>query len=408
VAERLRGIGRFQASAELFIQANKPELAVKAYKENQAWTDALRVTKDYMPTAKYNELLAEYQRFQSGGGSSGTDITNEARRLEGEGQYSEAVDEYLKVTRATTTDQDHLEKMWFSAVNLTINHVPARLPAVAKAVSDRLCEIGRYDQAAELYEGIDFHQQALEVYAKGGLFDKARQLAAQAGPKYSQYVQELYVQHLQASAMDGGDAGELMGEDETAGLEVYVRRGEWERVFEAAQRQGPAVYAEYTLRYAAVLSNDQGNPAQALQALMRGNSPYVQGQVVVYNKIAREMLGRGYQLGSDEQFEEACNQVKQCLYSLVVNMGSATGESEEVVVELQMLLVVAHLVSTRTICLEKNMTELAARISCSLCRYAGIIPADKVFYQAGSACMDLYKESGAAAWRSQGFLFLNR
>lgn len=41
-------------------------------------------------------------------------------------------------------------------------------------------EVKRFEQAGELYEGIDAHREAIDVYVEGGLVDKARELAQSA------------------------------------------------------------------------------------------------------------------------------------------------------------------------------------------------------------------------------------
>ena len=50
------------AKAEGFLlRAQRPELAVKLYKDNEMWPDALRVCKEYLPN-KLEQLRDEYDR----------------------------------------------------------------------------------------------------------------------------------------------------------------------------------------------------------------------------------------------------------------------------------------------------------------------------------------------------------
>ncbi len=47
------------------------------------------------------------------------------------------------------------------------------------------------------------------------------------------------------------------------------------------------------------------------------------------------------------------------------------------------------------------MDDIAARLSVSLLRHVGILPADRAFFEAGVSCK-------AMKWLSMGFVFLNR
>merc|ERR1711964_596927 len=51
-----------------------------------------------------------------------------------------------------------------------------------------------------------------------------------------------------------------------AGLEIYVQRKQWQKVFETARGQGPAISGRYAVVYARELLED-GKVAHALQAL---------------------------------------------------------------------------------------------------------------------------------------------
>ena len=73
-------------------------------------------------------------------------------------------------------------------------------------------------QAAELYEGIDKHREAIQVYMQGGMWDQAKELAKQVGPKVEREVQEAHAR-LDCGAGAVG-AGELEG-----GIRLRVRVG---------------------------------------------------------------------------------------------------------------------------------------------------------------------------------------
>lgn len=85
-------------------------------------------------------------------------------------------------------------------------------------------------QAAELYEGIDGHQEAVDIYIVAGLWDKARALsrsAAAARPRLASYVEDAYREHLLANE----EADQLVQSGSVVeGLEMYARQGLWQKV----------------------------------------------------------------------------------------------------------------------------------------------------------------------------------
>merc|ERR1719171_2508584 len=126
---------------------------------------------------------AAYMRGETPGSQSQEELMSRGRQLEEGREFSQAIDAYLQVTAAQAKSHDFLEEVWENAVKLAMNHVPNRIAEVVEIVSKRLIEINRYAQAAELYEGIDKHREAINVYMQGGLWDQAKELAKQVGPK---------------------------------------------------------------------------------------------------------------------------------------------------------------------------------------------------------------------------------
>merc|ERR1719171_3058350 len=127
---------------------------------------------------------AAYMRGETPGSQSHEELMMRGRQLEEGREFSQAIDAYLQVTAAQAKSHDFLEEVWENAVKLAMNHVPARITEVVETVSKRLIEINRYAQAAELYEGIDAHREAIDVYIAGGMWEQARALSRTAAPQY--------------------------------------------------------------------------------------------------------------------------------------------------------------------------------------------------------------------------------
>jgi len=233
----------FTKAEALYIRAKKPELAVNAYKQASRWNDAQRIAREFLPH-KVAELAQEHSSFLRG---EATQESHEAlmargRSLEEGREFSQAIDAYLQVTAERTKNHDTLEEVWENAVKLAMNHVPDRVDDVVATVAQRLIDIKRFTQAAELYEGVDRHQDAIDVYVRGGLWEQARELAKLAGPKVEREVNDAYKRTM----ADSGAAEELVHSGNVAeGIDAYAQKGEWDKALEVAQQQGSHMLLKY-------------------------------------------------------------------------------------------------------------------------------------------------------------------
>merc|ERR1711871_292084 len=180
----------FAEAEQLYLNAKKPDLIVKAYQDARMWNDAMRLAKEYLPHKLSEVQMACAQFMNSGQPEGGTavspaDLMSNARVWEENKQYSEAIDAYLKITKETTSNLDHMEEAWEKATHLAMSYVSDRVPEVVGTVSQRLMEIKRFEQAAELYEGIGRYKDAIDIYVKAGLWEKARSLCANMSPEYA-------------------------------------------------------------------------------------------------------------------------------------------------------------------------------------------------------------------------------
>src|SRR4051812_16807184 len=71
----------FTRAESLFINAKKPEMAIKAYMEAKMWTEAIRIAKTHLPH-KLHEVNLERQRAASGGGGTKDDHLAAAKQWE--------------------------------------------------------------------------------------------------------------------------------------------------------------------------------------------------------------------------------------------------------------------------------------------------------------------------------------
>jgi intraflagellar transport protein 172 len=389
----------FTKAESLYVRAKKPEEAVKAYKTANRWQDAIRIAKEFLPH-KVQELMGEHAAYQrgeaaGGGAQSPEELMARGRQLEEGREFSQAIDAYLQVNTSAARPHDFLEEVWENAVKLAMNHVPNRISEVVEVVSKRLIEIGRFAQAAELFEGIDRHREAIQVYMQGGMWDQARELARQVGPKVERDVAEAY----KRSMSETGAAADLVHSGNVAeGIEAYAQKGEWEKCREVAQQQGAHMLVKYaTLHGAALIQQNVFSGAAKIFATY-GTSPQ---NVPMYRRLAKEILATGdYDGGEvDSKSTRGLLHLRQMLAKVVVGLRQAGDEA--LTSEFEQLLWIGHMTSAKDIAEERGASEARRKLSIALLKSIRQIPADRAFYDAGQCCRQ-------ANDLSMAFVFLNR
>ncbi|XP_032208956.1 intraflagellar transport protein 172 homolog isoform X2 [Mustela erminea] len=103
-----------QKAEGLLLRAQRPGLAFNYYKEAGLWSDALRICKDYVP-GQLEALQEECEREATKKGARGMEgLVDQARQWEQAGEYSRAVDCYLKVWGSGSSSL--VEKCWMKTL----------------------------------------------------------------------------------------------------------------------------------------------------------------------------------------------------------------------------------------------------------------------------------------------------
>ena len=390
----------FTKAESLFVRAKKPDAAVKAYKQANRWQDAIRIAREFLPH-KVQELMGEHAAFMRGeqglGAQSHDELMARGRQLEEGREFSQAIDAYLQVTAAQTKSHDFLEEVWENAVKLAMNHVPARIAEVVEIVSKRLVEISRFAQAAELYEGVDKHREAIAVYMQGGMWDQARDLARQMGPKVEKEVTEAH----RRSMAETGAAEDLVHSGNVAeGIEAYAQKGDWDKCREVAEQHGAHMLVKYATLHGAALIQ-QSTFAGAAKIFATYGTATTGNNVSMYRRLAKEILATGdYDGGEvDTKSTRSILHLRQMLAKVVA--GVRQGGDEALTREFENLLWIAHMTAAKDVAEERGATEARRKLSLGLLRHIRTIPADKAFYDAGQCCRQ-------ANDLSMAFVFLNR
>ncbi|KAI9201990.1 uncharacterized protein BJ171DRAFT_584638 [Polychytrium aggregatum] len=354
----------------LLLRAQRPDIAIKLYKDANMWKEAINFTKEYLPH-KVAEIHDEYDRYVSGQNHSGRDeMLAAARMLEQQKDYSRAIDVYLKMTPSQTNNIEFLEELWEKAVELAMKFVPERGQEVVAAVGSRLIEIKRYQHAAEFFAGVELYKDAIDAYVMGGLWDKARAVLTLA-PKYSEYVENAYVAHLKKQ----GKAEVLVNVDAAAGIDLYASRGEWDKCLEKASQQGSDILGKYLITYSIAMIKE-GKFEQCVQTILKWGIFTTSSHLDVYARLSREIF--------HQRAPTAVASLKDLLFKLI--HGSTLQPQSNLNPEFHTFLFIAHLLNLRNYCSKKReLAYFVAKQSISLLRYSRDIPADRAFFEAGEA-----------------------
>ena len=424
LAFEARDYAKFES---LLLRAQRPELAVKQYKDQGMWPDALRVCKEYLPH-KLTPLQEEYDR-ESGGGAGargGEDLLGQGRQWEESGEYQQAVDCYLKMTlwppgERTANIYLHLVMMnssihisfmvlvcmtfgrgsadrlliilvlrdvnilaaaWTKAAEIAIKFLDTeRATAVAGVVGPRLVEIGRYNAAAQLYLGVEMVREAVEAFITGEEWSKAKKVARELEPRLEAFVEEKYKLSLRRK----GNVDEMADVDVISAIDMYVEQGNWSKAIATAQGHGPELLHKVVAMQATSLIKE-GHPESALQLYTKHGTPPYQANFNIYKRIGVDLFSSPRMDNAESYGTWAA--LRDLYLGLVEGLSERASAGHQ---EFSLLLLISHHYATR--CLHptsslllsreatvphKQLAEISTKILVSLLRHTDIIPADKV------------------------------
>ncbi|XP_053566907.1 LOW QUALITY PROTEIN: intraflagellar transport protein 172 homolog [Bombina bombina] len=388
------GQREYQKAEALLLRAQRPEVAVRHYKEAGMWSDAIRICKEYLPS-KLEQLQQEYEREVTQKGMRGVEaMVVQASEWEQAGEYARAVECYLKVK-----DVDNpglMEKCWMKAAEISIKFLPAaRGVEVIRIVGPQLVSIGKHSAAAELFLNMDLIKEAIDAFIDGEEWNKAKRVAKELDPRYEEYVDELYKEYLK----NQGKVDSLVGIDVMSALDMYAERGQWEKCIETAAKQSYKVLHKYIALFATHLIKE-GHWDKALSLYVQHGAPSNAQNFNIYKRIFVEMVSADAMNNADVY--RAWADLRDVLYNLCDNLMTSSEANSPAHQEFQQMLLISHYYATRSASQGVSQLEvLAAKLSISLLRHTDLLPADKAFYEAGMAAKTM-------GWDNAAFIFLNR
>jgi len=378
VAFEARDYAKFES---LLLRAQRPELAVKQYKDQGLWPEALRVCKEYLQH-RLKGLQDEYERLNisasaAGRGGSLDGIMGQARQWEESGEYQRAIETYLKVESSNTRDPGQLAAAWTRAGELAIKFLETdKAEDVATVVGPRLVELGRYSAAAQLYLGVEMVREAIDAFIDGEEWAKAKKVAKELEPRLEGYVDEKYKTFLRSE----GKAEQLASVDIISALDMYVEQGNWNKAISTATNHGPEVLHKYVAIYASQLIKE-GQPEAALDLYRQYGAPLYPANFNIYKRIGLDLYASrsiADEDGADSYQLWAA--LRDMYFGICESMSSAAGagNSPAVIEEFGLLLLIAHYYAVRSAALpHKQLAEIAAKVAVAMLRHSDVIPADK-------------------------------
>ncbi|KAM3861396.1 intraflagellar transport protein 172 homolog [Diretmus argenteus] len=383
----------FQKSEAFLLRAQRPDLAVKYYKDAEMWSDAMRICKEYLPN-KLSILQEEYEKEATKKGTRGVEgLVDQAKEWEQSGEYSRAVECYLRVK--DDSDTALMEKCWMKAAELAIKFLSGeRAVEVIHIVGPRLTQLRKYSAAAELYLNLELIKEAIDVFIEGEEWNKAKRVAKELEPRYEDYVDQKYKEHLK----NHGKVDSLVGVDVMAALDMYAERGQWEKCLDTASKQNFKILHKYVALYATHLIKEE-DPLKALQLYVQHGAPPNPQNFNIYKRLFLDLLNlpgtdssEAYRMWAD---------LRSVLLLLCENVSKSAEANSPAHEEFEQMLLIAHYYATRAAAKGVDqLASIAAKLSVSLLRHTELVPADKAFYEAGMACR-------AIGWENMAFIFLN-
>ncbi|XP_069028434.1 intraflagellar transport protein 172 homolog [Embiotoca jacksoni] len=383
----------FQKSEAFLLRAQRPDLAVKYYKEADMWSDAMRICKEYLPN-KLSALQEEFEKETSKKGTRGVEgLLEQAREWEQAAEYSRAVESYLKVK--DDSDAILMEKCWMKAAELSIKFLTAeRSVEVVRVVGPRLTRLRKFNAAAGLYLNMDLIKEAIDVFIEGEEWNKAKRVAKELEPRYEDYVDQRYKEHLK----NQGRVESLVGVDVMAALDIYAERGQWEKCLDTAAKQNFKILHKYVALYATHLIKE-GDALKALQLYVQHGAPPNPQNFNIYKRLFLDLINLPDTDGPECYRTWA--DLRNFLLQLCENVSKSSEVNSPAHEDFEQMLLVAHYYAARSAARGvEQLMSIAAKLAVSLLRHTELVPADKAFYEAGLACKTV-------GWENMAFIFLN-
>nr|CDJ87483.1 intraflagellar transport protein 172 homolog [Haemonchus contortus] len=378
------------------LRANRPDIILKYYQESGMWPDALRIAKEYLP----HQLLQLQEEFEQvellGGGRGVSSLLAQGRAFEEHRDWVKAVQAYLKVDYSATDDETVINTALMKSADLALRFLANSDEEIVLKVVEALEAHKDYGKMAELLLAIGQNRQAVMALARAQQWSKAKQVASEFVPEMVSEVEAQYKEWLTKE----GRVGELIDVDVISAIDLLIAKGQWDKALDAARQQKHKPLLEkYVAQYAAELLS-QNHIDLMLNVFEKYGASSNPANFNLYKAIVDKVVSQSFSSPSEEYAR--LSPVRNLFLSVYELLEKENSESRHI---FERYVHALHLMTIRCAMEEIQSVDsqrFRLQQSISLLRYSDLIPADRVFYQAGMAA----KETGGD-YAPLAFLLLN-
>lgn len=380
--------------AETFLlRANKPDIILRYFIENEMWPDALRIAQNYLPH-QAALIQEEYEKSELRNGARGVDsFVAQAKEWEQQGDWRKAVSALLKINRDSTDNDALIKHSTEKAADLVMKFLMGDEEYIGAALG-ALDEANCNEKAAELLLLFGQSRQAINALCRAKQWAKAKQVAQEYLPEMVPEIEKIYKESLKSE----GRLGELIDVDVITAIDMMIENDQWDKALDTAKSQNyRPLLDKYVAQYAAILVH-RNDLSRVLAVLERYGASANPANFSIYKLLMEETLAK-------PRFDYTEIARVRNVHLDVYN--ALQKESSEHFEEFSRALWALHLIAMRTALEEigdsvPEVQKLCLKQSLSLLRYTDILVADRIFYEAGAAAKDYGSE-----YESLGFLLLN-
>lgn len=175
----------------LLIRAERTDIILQYYKDNEMWDDAIRIAKEYNP-ASLNELkrLQSKSNRASGLSNDSRQLLQEASDYARNEQFRKAIDCLLKISHVSNADPQVVEQALIRAAEMCNQFLEGNdAVEVTYQLAPSLLKFNQIALVVQLYLAAEMPKEAVDVFIQSENWSKARRLAKEIDPQLLSYVE---------------------------------------------------------------------------------------------------------------------------------------------------------------------------------------------------------------------------
>ncbi|VDK57787.1 unnamed protein product [Anisakis simplex] len=277
----------FSRAESYLLRANRADIILRYYKDSAMWPDALRIAKDYIPNV-LPQIQEEYEEAQLKSGAKGAlSFVAQGRDWETQGEYSRAIQCYMKVQEPETSDVNMITNALKRAGDLATKFLSEdENSELIDEICERLIAYNKFNEAADLFLAVNRADSAIKAFVLAGQWAKAKKVATELLPEMADFVDGKYKESLK----NEGRVGELIDVDVVSAIDLLIERGFWEKALETAKQQNyQPLMDKYVALYVSNLISDQ-RFADAIEAFEKYGTSSNPHNFNIYQKLISQVV----------------------------------------------------------------------------------------------------------------------